>query len=59
MERMQPSIVDLAALERTLVQRACWHEDPAAYRQGVHDTVEELRRAATADHGRAEGTVAV
>lgn len=37
------SPLDLADLERRLEQRACWQEDPAAYRQGVRDALGELR----------------
>ena len=58
--RTEPTTtVDLAQLEHTLCERACWHEDPAAYRQGVHDTVEELRRSTGPDAGRVPGAVAV
>ncbi len=61
---MQPrtertTTVDLTELERALVERACWHEDPGAYRQGVHDTVEELRRSTGANADRGPGSVAV
>ena len=35
--------LDLAGLEHRLEQRACWQEDPAAYRQGVRDAFDELR----------------
>lgn len=35
--------LDLDALERRVARRACWHEDPAAYRQGVHDAMTALR----------------
>ncbi len=51
--------IDLTELEHALAQRACWHEDPDAYRQGVHDTVEELRRTTGRDADRRRGVVAV
>lgn len=35
--------LDLVELERRLDRRACWHEDPSAYRQGVRDALGELR----------------
>ena len=54
-----PTTVDLAALERTLCRRACWHEDPEAYREGVHETVEELRRSAEDGDEQAAGVLAV
>ena len=43
--RIETTTVDLTELEHVLERRACWHEDPGAYRQGVHDAVEELRRS--------------
>lgn len=61
---MQPrtdpaTTVDLLELERSLVERACWHEDPEAYRQGVHDTVAELRRSTGSTPDRVPDVVAV
>ena len=57
--RADRTTIDLAELERAMLQRACWHEDPATYRQGVHDTLEQLRRTGVrADH-EPPGTVAV
>lgn len=48
--RPETTIVDLAALERQLAQRAWWHEDPEAYRQGVRDVLEVLQdRSAGSD----------
>ena len=57
--RREQTTVDLAELERAMLQRACWHEDPAAYRQGVHDTLEQLRRAGVRAGHATPDTVAV
>ena len=51
--------VDLAELERHLLQRACWHEDPAAYRAGVRDTVRALRRSTGSGADEVPGAIAV
>ncbi len=57
--RGDQTTVDLAELERAMLRRACWHDDPATYRQGVHDTLERLRRAGVEAGHRAPDTIAV
>lgn len=47
--REDPTVVDLGELERRLEQRACWSEDPRAYRAGVHDALRALRGRAQPD----------
>lgn len=48
--REDPTVVDLGELERRLERRACWAEDPQAYRAGVHDALRALRERAQHDH---------
>jgi hypothetical protein len=43
--RTEPTTLDLAALEERLERRACWHDDPGAYRAGVRDTLAAVREA--------------
>jgi hypothetical protein len=41
--RPEHATPDLAALEQRLHRRACFHDDQAAYRQGVADALAAVR----------------
>lgn len=52
------SPIDLGALERRLVARACWYEDPSAYREGVRAALDAVRGQAERDARLARSALA-